>query len=56
MRSLQFSTDNALFKGHISLYINSKESLNHLINKLLDIKGVEKVKRVYDETLNTIAQ
>jgi GTP pyrophosphokinase len=48
MRSVQFETNNGIFKGELFLYIHNTEDLNNLISQLKKIKGIENVSRLKD--------
>jgi GTP pyrophosphokinase len=46
MKSLNFDSKDGVFKGTIMLYVYDKEHLDHLILKLRNIEGIEKVLRM----------
>ncbi len=46
MRSVQFETNDGIFKGELFLYIHNTEDLNNLIAQLKKIKGIENVSRI----------
>ena len=46
IRGLQIQSHDGIFEGKISLYVSDKESLSELIEKVQNIKGIEKVKRL----------
>jgi GTP pyrophosphokinase len=46
MRSVQFDTNDGIFKGELFLYIHNAEDLNNLISQLKKIKGIENVSRI----------
>jgi GTP pyrophosphokinase len=46
MRTVQFETNNGIFKGELFLYIHNTEDLNNLILQLKKIKGIENVSRI----------
>ena len=46
MKSLNFDSKDGVFKGSIMLYVYDKEHLDHLILKLRNIDGIEKVVRM----------
>ena len=45
MRSVQFETNEGIFKGDLFLYIHNTDDLNNLIGQLKKIKGIENVSR-----------
>ena len=47
MRGLTIDTDNGIFNGNITLYVNDTNHLNILIKKLRKVSGIESVTR-YD--------
>lgn len=47
MRSLELNTDNGIFDGNISLYVDDKNHLNLMIKRLEKLEGIESVRR-YD--------
>ncbi|MEI6019947.1 MAG: bifunctional (p)ppGpp synthetase/guanosine-3',5'-bis(diphosphate) 3'-pyrophosphohydrolase [Bacteroidota bacterium] len=46
MRSINFDTDDGLFEGTIMVYVHDTKHLNHLIENLKKVKGINKVLRV----------
>lgn len=46
MRSVQFDTNEGIFKGELYLYIHNTEDLKNLIDRLKKIKGIESVLRI----------
>jgi GTP pyrophosphokinase len=46
MKSLKFDSKDGVFEGSIMLYVYDKEHLDHLIQKLRNIEGIEKVVRM----------
>jgi guanosine-3',5'-bis(diphosphate) 3'-pyrophosphohydrolase len=46
MRSINFDTDDGLFEGTIMIYVHDTKHLNHLIENLKKVKGVNRVERV----------
>ncbi len=42
MRSINFDTDDGLFEGTIMIYVHDTKHLNHLIDNLKKVKGVNK--------------
>ena len=46
MRSINFDTDDGLFQGTIMIYVHDTKHLNHLIENLKVVKGVNKVERI----------
>lgn len=46
MRSVQFDTNDGIFRGELFLYIHNTEDLNNLIAQLKKIKGIENVSRI----------
>ena len=46
MRSVQFDTNEGIFKGELFLYIHNAEDLNNLISQLKKIKGIDSVSRI----------
>ncbi len=49
MRSINFDTDDGLFEGTIMIYVHDTKHLNHLIDNLKKVKGVNKVERIDEE-------
>jgi GTP pyrophosphokinase len=48
MRNVNISVIEGIFEGTIDLYVHHTTDLNNLILKLVNIKGLESVKRVED--------
>ena len=46
MKSLNFDSKDGVFEGNIMLYVYDKNHLEHLIRKLRNIEGIEKVVRM----------
>lgn len=46
IRELAIRSHDGIFEGKVSLYVKDKETLNALMKKVDNIKGIEKVKRV----------
>jgi GTP diphosphokinase / guanosine-3',5'-bis(diphosphate) 3'-diphosphatase len=46
MKSLNFDSKDGVFEGNIMLYVFDKEHLDHLIKKLRNIDGIQKVVRM----------
>lgn len=46
MRAINFDTDDGIFEGTIMVYVHDTKHLNHLIDNLKKVKGVNKVDRV----------
>lgn len=46
MRSVQFDTNDGIFRGELFLYIHNTDDLNNLIAQLKKIKGIENVSRI----------
>jgi len=46
MRSINFDTDDGIFEGTIMVYVHDTKHLNHLIDNLKKVKGVNKVDRI----------
>ncbi|MBL7918148.1 MAG: bifunctional (p)ppGpp synthetase/guanosine-3',5'-bis(diphosphate) 3'-pyrophosphohydrolase, partial [Bacteroidia bacterium] len=46
MRSISFDTEDGIFTGTIMVYVHDTKHLNHLIDNLKKVKGVNKVERV----------
>jgi GTP pyrophosphokinase len=49
MRAISVQSHDGIFEGTLSLYVKDIESLNHLLENIRKVKGIEQVKR----TLNT---
>jgi guanosine-3',5'-bis(diphosphate) 3'-pyrophosphohydrolase len=45
MRSISFDTEDGIFTGSIMVYVHDTKHLNHLIENLKKVKGVNKVER-----------
>ena len=50
MRSINFDTDDGIFEGTIMIYVHDTKHLNHLIDNLRKVKGVNKVERVDEKS------
>ncbi len=46
MRSISFDTEDGIFTGTIMVYVHDTKHLNHLIDNLKKVKGVNKVERI----------
>jgi GTP diphosphokinase / guanosine-3',5'-bis(diphosphate) 3'-diphosphatase len=46
MRSINFDTDDGIFEGTIMVYVHDTKHLNHLIDNLKRVKGINRVERV----------
>ncbi len=46
MRSISFDTEDGIFQGSIMVYVHDTKHLNHLMENLRKVKGVNKVERV----------
>ena len=46
MRSINFDTDDGIFEGTIMVFVHDTKHLNHLIDNLKKVKGVNKVERI----------
>ena len=46
MRAINFDTDDGLFEGTIMVYVHDTKHLNHLIDNLKKVKGVNGVQRI----------
>jgi GTP pyrophosphokinase len=46
MRSISFDTEDGIFTGTIMVYVHDTKHLNHLIDNLKKVKGVNKVERM----------
>jgi GTP diphosphokinase / guanosine-3',5'-bis(diphosphate) 3'-diphosphatase len=46
MRAINFDTDDGLFEGTIMVYVHDTKHLNHLIDNLKKVKGVNAVQRI----------
>lgn len=46
MRSISFDTDDGIFEGTIMVYVHDTKHLNHLMEKLKKVKGVNNVIRI----------
>ena len=46
MRSINFDTDDGIFEGTIMIYVHDTKHLNHLIDNLKKVKGVNRVERI----------
>jgi GTP pyrophosphokinase len=50
MRSINFDTDDGIFEGTIMIYVHDTKHLNHMIDNLKKVKGVNKVERIDEKT------
>ena len=50
MRNITITVNDGIFEGTIDVYVHHTKDLNNLIMKLVNIEGVDRVKRV--ETFN----
>ncbi len=48
MRNITINVHEGIFEGTIDVYIHHTKDLNNLIMKLVNIEGVDRVKRVED--------
>jgi GTP diphosphokinase / guanosine-3',5'-bis(diphosphate) 3'-diphosphatase len=46
MRSINFDTDDGIFEGTVMVYVHDTKHLNHLIENLKKVKGVNRVERI----------
>ncbi len=46
MRNINFSSNDGIFKGNISVVVKNKTILNNLVNNIKKINGIDKVSRV----------
>jgi GTP diphosphokinase / guanosine-3',5'-bis(diphosphate) 3'-diphosphatase len=46
MRSIRFDTEDGIFTGTIMVYVHDTKHLNHLMDNLKKVKGVNKVERI----------
>lgn len=46
MRSISFDTEDGIFTGTIMVYVHDTKHLNHLIDNLKKVKGVNKIERL----------
>jgi GTP diphosphokinase / guanosine-3',5'-bis(diphosphate) 3'-diphosphatase len=46
MRSINFDTEDGLFEGTIMIYVHDTKHLNHLVENLKKVKGVNRVERI----------
>lgn len=46
MRSINFDTDDGIFEGTIMIYVHDTKHLNHLMENLRKVNGVNKVERI----------
>ena len=51
MRSINFDTDDGIFEGTIMIYVHDTKHLNHMIENLKKVKGVNKVERIDEKTI-----
>lgn len=50
MRSINFDTDDGIFEGTIMIYVHDTKHLNHMIDNLKKVKGVNHVERIDEKT------
>lgn len=50
MRSINFDTDDGIFEGTVMVYVHDTKHLNHLIENLRRVKGVNRVERIDEKT------
>lgn len=50
MRSINFDTEDGLFTGTIMVYVHDTKHLNHLIENLKRVKGVNRVERIDEKS------
>lgn len=55
IRKLQIESHDGIFEGEITLYVKDKKDLEHVMNKVASIKGIESAKRVSDEHKHNVA-
>ena len=46
LRSISIDSNDGLFQGHLSVFVDNLASLNSLIKKIQSVKGVKFVERV----------
>jgi GTP pyrophosphokinase len=46
MRSINFDTEDGMFEGTIMVYVHDTKHLNHLIERLKQVKGVNRIERI----------
>jgi GTP pyrophosphokinase len=46
MRSINFDTEDGMFEGTIMVYVHDTKHLNHLIERLKKVKGVNRIERI----------
>ncbi|MCE3260613.1 MAG: bifunctional (p)ppGpp synthetase/guanosine-3,5-bis(diphosphate) 3-pyrophosphohydrolase, partial [Bacteroidetes bacterium] len=46
MRSINFDTEGGMFEGTIMIYVHDTKHLNHLIDNLKKVKGVNRIERI----------
>ncbi len=46
MRSINFDTEDGLFQGTVMVYVHDTKHLNHLMENLKKVKGVNRVERI----------
>lgn len=49
MRSIRFDTEDGIFTGTVMVYVHDTKHLNHLMDNLKKVKGVNKVERIDQE-------
>jgi guanosine-3',5'-bis(diphosphate) 3'-pyrophosphohydrolase len=50
MRSINFDTDDGMFEGTVMVYVHDTKHLNHLIDNLKRVKGINRVERVDEKS------
>jgi GTP pyrophosphokinase len=51
MRSINFDTDDGMFEGTVMVYVHDTKHLNHLIENLKKVKGVNRVERIDEKQI-----
>ena len=46
MRSISIDSKDGVFEGTIMVYVHDTKHLNHLIDNLMKVKGVNRVERI----------
>lgn len=52
IREVSFSSHDGIFEGYISLYVQSNDDLVNLMDKVGEVKGIEKIYRRENESVN----
>ena len=50
IKSLSFESDQGVFTGHISLYVNNQNELQYILDNLKKQEGIVSVERIDDHT------